>query len=161
MCIELVMLSDHLILYHPRLLLPSILPSIRVFFNESIFTSGGQSIWASIFASVLPMTIQGCFPLELTGLISLHSKGFSRVFSNTTVRKYQFFSTQPSLWSNSHIHTWRLEDNALAILTFVSKAICLLFNTLSRFVIAFLPRSKHLLILWLHSPSTAILSLRK
>ena len=57
------------------------------------------------------MNIQGCFPLELTGLISLQSKGFSRVFSNTTVQKYQFFSIQPSLWSNSQIHMWWPEDN--------------------------------------------------
>ena len=58
---------------------------------------------------VLPMNIQDWFPLELTGLISLQSKGVSSVFSNTTVQKHQFFSTQPSLWPNSHIHTWLLE----------------------------------------------------
>ena len=69
--------------------------------------SGGQSIRAS--ASVLPMNIQDWFPLGLTGLISLQSKGLSRVFSNTTVQKHQFFSAQLSLWSNSHIHTWPLE----------------------------------------------------
>ena len=57
------------------------------------------------------MNIQGCFPLELTGLISLQSKGFSRVFSNTTVQKYRFFSIQPSLWSNSHIHMSWPEDS--------------------------------------------------
>ena len=72
-----------------------------------LFTSRGQSIGAS--ASVLPMSIQDWFPLGLTGLISLLSKGPSRVFSNTTVWKHQFFSTQPSLWSTSHIHTWLLE----------------------------------------------------
>ena len=74
-----------------------------------LFTSGGQSIEASASSSVLPMNIQGWFPLELTGLISLESKGLSRVFSNTTVQKHQFFGTQLSLWSNSHIHTWLLE----------------------------------------------------
>ena len=72
-----------------------------------LFTSGGQSIGAS--ASVLPMNIQGWFPLGLTGLISLQSEGLSRVFSNITAQKHQFFSIQPSLWSNSHIHTWPLE----------------------------------------------------
>ena len=72
-----------------------------------LFASGGQSIGAS--SSVLPMNIQGWFPLKLTDLISMQSKGLSRVFSNTTVGKHQFFSTQPSLWSNSHIHTWLLE----------------------------------------------------
>ena len=71
--------------------------------------SGGQSTGASASGSVLPMNIQDWFPLGLTGLISLQSKGLSRVFSNTTVQKYQFFGTQLSLWSNSHIHTWLLE----------------------------------------------------
>ena len=71
---------------------------------SQLFTSGGQSIGAS--ASVLPMNIQGWFPLGLTGLIFLQSKRLSRVFSSTTIRKHQFFSTQPSLWSNSHIRTW-------------------------------------------------------
>ena len=68
-----------------------------------------QNIGASGSASVLPMNIQGWFPLGLTCLISLQSKGLSTVFSSTTVRKHQFFSAQPSLWSNSHIHTWLLE----------------------------------------------------
>ena len=72
-----------------------------------VFTSSGQSIGVS--ASVLPMNIQGRFPLGLTGLISLLSKGLSRLFSSTTGQKHQFFGTQPSLWSNSHIHTWLLE----------------------------------------------------
>ena len=76
---------------------------------SQFFTSGCQSIGASASASVLPMNIQAWFPLELTGLISLQSKGFSIVFSNTTVQKHQIFSAQLSLWFNSHIHTWLLE----------------------------------------------------
>ena len=72
---------------------------------SQFFTSGGQSTGASALASVLTMNIQGLFPLGLTGLISLLSKGLSRVFSNTTVRKYQFLNAQPSLWSNSHVCT--------------------------------------------------------
>ena len=83
MSIESVMLSNHLILFHPLFLLPSIFPSIRVFSNEP-FTSGGQSVGASASATVLPMNIQGQFPLGLIGLISLLSKGLSRVFSSTT-----------------------------------------------------------------------------
>ena len=71
-----------------------------------LFTSGGQSIGASTSASVLSITIQGWFPFRLTGLISLLPKGLSRVFSSPTVRKHQFFSAQPSLWSNSHIHDY-------------------------------------------------------
>ena len=72
-----------------------------------LFVPGGQSIGAS--ASALPMKIQGWFPSGLTGLISLLSKRLSRVFSGTTIQKHQFFGTQPSLWSNSHIHTWLLK----------------------------------------------------
>ena len=75
----------------------------------SRFISGGQSIGVSGSASVLPMNIQDWFPLGWIGLISLQSKGFLRVFSNTTIQKHQFFSAQLSLWSNSHIHTWLLE----------------------------------------------------
>ena len=78
-------------------------------FQMSQFTSDGRSIGASALASVLPMNIQDWFPSELTGLISLQSKGLSRVFSNTTVQKHQFFSAQLSLWSKSHTHTWLLE----------------------------------------------------
>ena len=73
-----------------------------------LFASGGQIIGASASASVLPMNIQDWFPLGWTGLI-LQSKGLSRVFSNTTVQKHQFFGSQPSLWSNSNIRTWLLE----------------------------------------------------
>ena len=71
--------------------------------------SGSWNIGASASASVFPKNTQDWFPLGLTGLISLQSKGLSRVFSNTTVQKHQFFSTQVSLWSNFHIHTWLLE----------------------------------------------------
>ena len=95
MSIELVMPSNHLALCHPRLLLPSIFPSIRVFQKSQFFASGGQSIGVS--ASVLPVNIQNRFPLGWTGWISLQSKGLSRVFSNTTVQKHQFFGTQLSL----------------------------------------------------------------
>ena len=74
-----------------------------------LFTSGGQSIGVSASTSVLPMNIQSWFPWLLTGLLSLQSKGLSRVVSNTTMWKHQFFSAQPSLWSNSLIHTWLLD----------------------------------------------------
>ena len=179
-----------------------------------LFASGSQSIGASASASVLPMNFQGWFSLELTGLISLLSKGLSRLLSSTTVWKHQFFSAQPSLWTSSHIGTWLLEKPcevkgtqscptlcnpmastvhgilqarilervavlfsrgssqpqesnpgllhcrqilyqlshqgspgktiALTIWTFVGKVMSLLFNMPSRFVIAFLPRSKRL-----------------
>ena len=73
------------------------------------FASGSQNIGASHSASVLPVHIQGCFPLGLIGLSSLLFKGLSRVFSSTTIQKHQFFDAQQSLWSNSHIHLWLLE----------------------------------------------------
>ena len=107
MSIELVMASNHLILWHPLLLPPSIFPSIRVFSNESVLFIRWQSIGVSASASVLPMNIQDWFPLGLTGLILLSNR-LSRVFSNTTVQKHQFFGAQPSSQSNSHIHTWLL-----------------------------------------------------
>ena len=78
-------------------------------FTSQLFPSGSQSIEASASASVLSMNIQGWFPLEVTSLISLLSKGLSRVFSSNTVWKHHFFSSQPSLWSNSHIRAWLLE----------------------------------------------------
>ena len=90
MFIKSVMPSNQPILCHPLLLLPSIFPSIRVISNKLVLTSGGS---------------EGSFPLRLTGLISLESRALSRVFSNTIVQKQHFFSTQSSLWSNSHIHT--------------------------------------------------------
>ena len=83
-------------------------PASGSFPISQLFTAGGQSIGASASATVLPMNIQDWFPLGWTGCISLQSKGLSRVFLNTTVAKHQFFSTQLSLWSNSHIHTWLL-----------------------------------------------------
>ena len=107
MSIKQVMPSNHLILCHPLLLLPSIFPSIKVFSNDQFFTSTEQSIGAS--ASVLPNNIQDWFPLGLTALIFWQSKGLSRVFSNNKAQKHQFFSVQHYLWSNSHIHIWPLE----------------------------------------------------
>ena len=84
-------------------------PASGSFQMSQFFTSGGQSIGVSASVSVLPMDIQDWFPLGWTGWISLQSKGLSRVFSNTTVEKHQFFGAQLSLYSNSHIHTWLLE----------------------------------------------------
>ena len=82
---------------------PQSFPASRSFPMSWLFTSGGQSFGASASVSVLPMNIQGCFLLGLTGLISLLSKRLSRVFSSTTVQKHKFFGTQPSLWSNCPI----------------------------------------------------------
>ena len=116
--IESVMPSSHLILCCPLLLLPPIPPSIRVFQwvpsqhqslpMSQLFTWSSQSIGVSASPSFLPMNTQDWSSSEWTGWISLQSKGPSRVFSNTTVQKHQFFGAQPSQ-SNSHIHTWPQE----------------------------------------------------
>ena len=141
---------------------PQSFPASGSFPVSQFFPSGGQSIGASASASVLPMNIQVLFPLGLTCLVSLLSKGLSRVFSNTTVKKHQFFGTQLSLWFHlSHPYMTTGKTITLTLWTFVGKVMSLLFNMLSRFVIAFLPRSKCLLISWLQSPSAVILELKK
>ena len=88
---------------------PQSLPASESFPMNQLFTWGGQSTGVSALASFLPKKSQGWSPSECTGWISLKSKGLSRVFSNTTVQKHQFFSAQPSSQSNSHIHTWPQE----------------------------------------------------
>ena len=128
-------------------------PSIMGFPNDQFFISGDQSIGVSASASFLPMNIQGWLPLGLTGLISLQSKGLSRVFSNTTVFQWSvFFMVQLSNW-----YTTTGKTTALTRWTFVGKVMSLLFNMLSRLVIALVPRSKYLLTSWLHSPSAVVL----
>ena len=109
MSFESMMPPNHLILCYPLLLLLQSFPESGYFLMSQLFTSGGQNIGASASAKVPPMNIQDWFPLGFTGFISLLNKGFSRVFSNTTIQKHQFFGTQPSLWSNFHIHTRLLE----------------------------------------------------
>ena len=109
MSIKSVMPSNHLVHCHPFFSCLLSFPASGSFPVSCLFASGGQRIGASALASVLPMNIQSWSPLEWTGSISLQSKGLSRVFSNTTVQKHQFFGTQPSLWTRSYIHTWLLE----------------------------------------------------
>ena len=160
MAIESVMPSNHLILCR-RVLLSSIFPTSGYFQMSQFFESDGQSIGVSASASVLRMNIQDWFPLGLTGLISLQSKELSRVFSNTTVQKHQFYSTQLSLWYNSHPYMTTRKTIPLTRQVFFGKVMSLLFNMLSRFIKAFLPKSKHLLISWLQSPSAVILEPKK
>ena len=145
--------SSHLILCRP-LLLPTI-PASKSFPMSQLFAWGGQSTGVSALASFLPKKSQG-WSSERTGWISLQSKGLSRVFSNTTVQKHQFFSAHLSLWSNSHIHTCLLEKRKLWPDGPLSAKQCLhFFNMLSRLVIGW-SRSKCLLISWLQSPSAVI-----
>ena len=109
MSIESVMPSSHLILCRPLSSHPQSLPASGSFPMSQLFAWGGQSTGVSALASFLPKKSQGWSPSEWTGWISLQSKGLSRVFSNTTLQKHQFFGAQPSSQSNSHIHTWPLE----------------------------------------------------
>ena len=178
--IKSVMPSSHLILGRPLLLLPPIPPSIRVFSNESTLHMRWPKYWSFSFTIIPSKEIPGWSPSEWTGWISLQTKGLSRVLSNTTVQKHQFFGTQPSSQSNSHIHTCSVQFSLVAQLcltlcdpmnpymttgktialtrrTLVGKVMSLLLNMLSRLVITFLPRSKRLLISWLQSPSAVIL----
>ena len=103
MSIESVMPSIHLVFCHPLLLLPSIFPSIRVFSNESALHISWPKYWSFSFSISPSSEYSGLISFRIDYLISLQSKGLSRVFSNTTIEKHQFFGTQPFLWSNSHI----------------------------------------------------------
>ena len=107
--IESVMPSSHLILCRPLLLLPPIPPSIRVFSKEPTLCMRWSKYWSFSFSIIPSKEHPALISSEWTGWISLQSKGLSRVFSNTTVQKHQFFSAQPSSQSNSHILTWPLE----------------------------------------------------
>ena len=127
------------------------------------FASGGQSIGVSASTSVLPKNIQELFPLGLTGLIFLLSKGLSRIFSSSTVQKYHNSLVLSLPYGPELPHPYMTTGKTIALTrwTFVGKLMSLLFNMLSRLVIAFLPRSKILLISWLKSPSAAILEPKK
>ena len=130
-------------------------PASGSFQMSQLFASGSQSIGVSASASVLPMNIQDWFSLGWTGWISLQSRGLSRVFSNTTVQKHQFFSSAFFIVQLSKPYMTTGKTIALTWWNFVCKS--LLFNMLSRLVVHFLPRSKHFLTLWLQSTSAVIL----
>ena len=149
MFIESVMPFNHLIICRPFSSCPQSFPASGSFPMNWLFPWGNQSIGVSASTSVLPRNIQEWFPLEWTGWISLLSKRLSRFFSNTTIQKHQFFSTfyGPTITSVCDC--------------FVSKVMSLFFNMLSRFVRAFLPRSKCLLISWLQSLSAVTLEPKK
>ena len=125
-----------------------------------LLASVGQSIGVSASASVLPMNTQDWSPLGWTAWISLQFKGLSRVFSNTTVQKYQFFSTQSSLWSNSHIHTCLLENHSLDYTDIFQQSDVSAFKNTVQVCHCFSPM-EHLLISRLHSPSAEILEPKK
>ena len=158
MSIELVMPSNHLILCRPFLLLPSIFPSIRVFSNDSALHIKWPKYWNFSFSISSSNEYSGLTSFRMDWLISLQSKELSRVFSNSTVQKHQFFSTQlhsPTLiFIHDHWKNHSLDEMELCWQS-------LLFNMLSRLAITFRPRRKRLLLSWLQSPSAVILEPKK
>ena len=170
-----MMPSNYLIFSHP-LLLPSIFPSLKVFSSELVLHIRWPSIGISASVSVNINEYSGLISFKIDWfnlfavqgtLESLLQPWFFQDSSRNSVHfeqpqgKHQFFRTQPSLWSNSHICTTTEKTIALTIQTFVGKVMSLILNMLSRLVIAFLPRSKYLLISWLQSLSAMILELKK
>ena len=144
----------------PSCLLSFPSPASGSFLISQIYASSHRGIEAS--ASVLSLNIQDWFPWGLTGLVRLQSNGLSRVFSNTTVQMYLvLWHSDCCMVQLSHLYMTSGKPIALTMRTFVGKIMYLLFNMLSRFVIAFLSRSKHLLISWPQSPSAAILEPKK
>ena len=134
MPIKSVMPSNHLILCRSLLLLPSLFPSIRVFSNESALHIRWPKYWRFSFSISPSNEYSGLIPLGSTDLISLKSKGLSRVFSNTTVQKHHLFGSQPSLWPSSHIlHPYMTTGKtiSLTIWIFISKAMSLVCNSFS------------------------------
>ena len=144
--IESAMSFNHLILCRPLLPLPSIFPSIRVFSYSQLFTSGVQSIGVSASTSVLPMNIQDWFPLGWTGWISLQSEGSSSLLQHHSSKASILWRSAFFIVQLSHPYVTTGKTIALIRRTFVGKVMSLLFNMLSKLVITFLPRSKHLLI---------------
>ena len=162
MCIELVMPFNHLILCHPLFLLPSIFPSIRVFSNESVLCIRWPKYWSFSF-NISPSN-------EYSGLISFRMDWLDLLAVQGTLKSpLQHHSSKASVLQCSAFFIVQLsrpymtigKTITLIIWTFVGKGMSLLFNMLSRLVITFLPRSKHLLILWLESPSAVIWSPKK
>ena len=155
MSIESVMPSNHLILCHP-LLPPSIFPNIRVFSHESVLWNRWPKYWSFCF-SISPSSEYSRFPLRWTGLIFLLSKGLSRVLQHYSSKVSILQCSAFFIVQLSHPYMTAGKTIALTRQTFVGKVMSLLFNMLSRLVITFLLRSKHLLISWLQSPPAVIL----
>ena len=148
-------------------LLPPSPPALNLSHHRGLFQWVGSQhqvpkYWTFSFSISSSIAYLGLISFRIDWFDLLAVQGTLKVFSSTIVRKYQFFRAQPSLWSNSHTPNMTTGKTiVLNIWTFVSKVLSLLFNTLSRFVIAVLPRRKHLLISWLQSPSAVILESKK
>ena len=163
MCFTLVMPSNNLNLFPSSPLAPN-LSYIRVFSSESALHIRWPNIGASASASVLPMNIQGSFPLGWAGLISLldlPQGTFKSLLQHHSLKASILQHSAFFIVQLSHPYIITGKTTSLTIQSFVIKVMSLLFNILSRFVIAFLPRSEHLLISWLQSPSTVILEPKK
>ena len=157
MSITSVMPSNHVILCHPLFFLPSIFPSIRIFSNESVLHIRWPKYWNFSFSISPSNEHPGLISFRIDWLDLLAVQGTLKSLLQHHSSKASILGAQPSLWSNSHIHTWLLEKNiALTRWTFFGKVISLFFNMLSRLIIAFLPSSKRLLISWLRSPPAVI-----
>ena len=154
------MLSNHLILYQPLHLLPSIFPRIKVFSNESVLHIRRPKYWNLASASVLPMNVQVDFLQDWLVWSPCCPRGSKRFLQDHNLKASVLWCS--ALFMVQLLHPYMTTGKTIALTrwTFVGKGMSLLFNTLSRFVIAFLPRSKCLLISWLQSPSTVILELR-
>ena len=159
---ELMMPSNHPILCCPLLLPPSVFPSIRVFFSDFTLHIRWSKYWSFSFSISPSSEYSGLISFKIYWLDILSVQGFSRVFSSTTVQKRPFFGVLCLLYGPTltSVHDY-WKTTALTAWTFAHKVMFLLFNTLSRFIIAFLPRSKHLLISWLQIPSAVLLEPKK
>ena len=156
----LMMPSNHLILCCPLLLLPSIFLSIRVFSNESVLYIKWPKYWSFSFSISPSNEYSGLISFRIGWLDLLPLLGTLKSLLQHHSSKISILQFQLSLWSNSHIHTWLLQS--FEYINFISKVMSLLFNScLGWLVIAFLPRSKHLLISWLQSPSAVIVEPKK
>ena len=159
--IESVMLFNHLILCCSLLLCLQHIPSIRVFTQGSVIPIWWPKYWSFTLSISSSKEYSVWISFRITALISMESTGLSRAFCSTAIRKIQIFGTQPSLWSNSHIHTWLMENQRFDHTDLCWQSDASAFSTLFRFVIAFVPRSKYLLISQLQSPSMVILEPKK
>ena len=156
MSIEWVMPSNHLSLCHLLLLPPSIFPSVRIFSSELVLCIKWPKYWSFSFNISPSMNTQDWFPLGLTGWISSQSKGLTRVFQHHSSKASILQCLAFLIVQFSHPYMTTRKTIALTSWTSVDKVMSLLFNMLSRLVIAFLPRSKRLLISWLQSLSAVI-----
>ena len=160
MSFELVMLPNKLILCSPLPLLPSLFPIITVFLSESALRIRWPKYWSFSISPSSQYSVLISFRIDLFDLLTVQGT-LKSLFQHHSLKASILWHSAFFMDQFSHPYMTSGKTTALMLWTFVDKVMCLLFNLLSRFVIAFLPRSKHLLISWLQSPSTMILELKK